>query len=409
MKKVIVLSVVTSGLVLASGYKIPEQSVSSMALAAAYTANATGADASYYNPAAMSFMSDKSFISGGLSYIHLPAVNFSSSASPVMSGKSETEDILAPNLHFVSKAYGDFRWGVSLTAPAGLSKRWESAYQKASAQEFTLKILELNPTLAYKVSDNFSVGVGARMVYTEGVVRSDAADAGTPLSRDMEGDDISFGYNIALHYKPTDDINLAATYRSNVSLKPEGDATLGFMGSYSTYDASVEIPLPAALVLAASKTWGDLTVELNYERTYWSKYKDLDFEYGTALTNPYWIAAFDNPKAKNWKDTDAFRIGATYKVNEKLTAMAGFAIDETPAPDATLGFELPDSDSKVYTLGIKYKMSDALTVGAAFLYLDKDTRTLEPGANTNDAVLANGGKFTGSGAYITTLGVEYEF
>jgi long-chain fatty acid transport protein len=53
-------------------------------------------------------------------------------------------------------------------------------------------------------------------------------------------------------------------------------------------------------------------------------------------------------------------------------------------------------------------MSDALTVGAAFLYLDKDTRTLEAGANTN-GVLAYGGEFTGSGAYITTLGVEYEF
>jgi long-chain fatty acid transport protein len=409
MKKVIVLSVVTSGLVLASGYKIPEQSVSSMALAAAYTANATGADASYYNPAAMSFMDDKSFISGGLSYIHLPPAKFSSYEGATYSGKSETEDILAPNIHFVSKAYGDFRWGVSLTAPGGLSKRWESAFQKASAQEFTLKILELNPTLAYKVSDNFSVGVGARMVYTQGVVKSDASDVSPSLlSRDMEGDDISFGYNIALHYKPTDDINLAATYRSNVSLKPEGDATLGFMGSYSTYDASVEIPLPAALVLAASKTWGDLTVELNYERTYWSKYKNLDFEYGTALTNPYWIAAFDNPKAKNWKDTDAFRIGATYKVNEKLTAMAGFAIDETPAPDATLGFELPDSDSKIYTLGIKYKMSDALTVGAAFLYLDKDTRTVDAYVNPS-SVLEDGGEFSGSGAYITTLGVEYEF
>jgi long-chain fatty acid transport protein len=409
MKKVIVLSVVASGLVLASGYKIPEQSVNSMALSAAYTANVDGADTSYYNPAAMSFMGDKSFVSGSMTLFHLPAVNFASNVGSVASGKSETENILAPNLHFVSKAYGDFRWGVSLTAPGGLSKRWESAYQKASAQEFTLTILELNPTLSYKLSDNLSVGIGARMVYTDGVVKSDAADAGTPLSRDMEGDDISFGYNIAMHYKPTSDINLAATYRSNVTLKPEGDATLGFMGSYNTYGASVEIPLPAALVLAASKTWGDLTVELNYERTYWSKYKDLDFEYGTTLTNLYWIAAFDDPVAKNWKNTDAYRIGVTYKVNDRLTTMAGFAIDETPVPDETIGFELPDSDSKIYSLGVKYKMSDALTIGAAFLYLDKDSRTLDPGVSYSTGVLAAGGKFTGSGAYITTLGVEYEF
>ena len=45
MKRKIALFVLSSNLLLASGYKIPEQSLNSFALSAAYAANANGADA----------------------------------------------------------------------------------------------------------------------------------------------------------------------------------------------------------------------------------------------------------------------------------------------------------------------------------------------------------------------------
>ncbi len=60
------------------------------------------------------------------------------------------------------------------------------------------------------------------------------------------------------------------------------------------------------------------------------QYENLDFEYGGTniggLT-PY----FDTPIPKNWKDTNTFRIGATIEMDNKITAMMGFAIDESPS------------------------------------------------------------------------------
>jgi len=56
MVKGFALSVVASSVVMAGGYKIPEQSLNSMALGAAYVAHTTGADTNYHNPANMSFM-----------------------------------------------------------------------------------------------------------------------------------------------------------------------------------------------------------------------------------------------------------------------------------------------------------------------------------------------------------------
>lgn len=414
--KGLALSAVVSSVVMAGGYKIPEQSLNSMALGAAYVAHTTGADTAYFNPANMAFMADKQYMEGALTLAVLNESTYTL-GGPV-SGHSEEENLLIPHLHYVSNAMGDFRWGLSLVVPGGLTKRWETPFQKASAEEFTLTIIELNPSVSYRVSDNFSIGGGLRVIYSEGIVKSNSADANAidpsvpSASRDMEGDTIEFGYNLALAYKPTSDINLALTYRSNIDLKEEGTATISAAPYGVLYhgDASVEVPLPAALNVAISKTWNDMyTLEFNYERTFWSEYETLDFSY-TSVGAAFVPAAFDNPIAKNWEDTNTFRLGATAVVNDKFTLMAGFAIDETPAPTSTLGFELPDSDAKIYSLGVRYQQSENLSWGFAFLYDDKESITLTPGAHEEPTSLLNkGGSFTDGGAYLSTLGFSYEF
>ena len=404
MKKIIALSVITSGLLVAGGYKIPEQSLNAMALGAAYVAHTTGADSAYYNPANMAFMGEKQYVEGAITLAHLPS-NVYTLGGPY-SGESEEENIVIPNFHYVAAPMGDFRWGVSLTAPGGLTKRWETPYQKLYAEEFTLKIVELSPSVSYRINDQFAVGGGLRLVYSEGVVNSDGGSI-APIKREMEGDTIEFGYNLAMTYKPTSDITLAATYRSNIDLDEEGQANLYFGGVGKQYDADVSVPLPAALNLAVSKTWNNtFTLEFNYERTYWSAYETLDFNYGSPIPSAL-VPVFDAPLARNWKDTNTFRVGATV-VLDKITMMMGFAIDETPVPVETIGFELPDSDAKVFSMGFRYQQTEALSWGAAFLYDSKEPLSLTPGVAEN-MVLENGGSFSGGGAFLTTVGMAYEF
>jgi long-chain fatty acid transport protein len=412
MVKGLVLSAAVSSSVMAGAYKIPEQSINSMALGAAYVAHTSGADTAYYNPANMAFMEDKQYIEGGLTLAHLPYNEYTLIA-PV-SGKSKEENIVIPNFHYVSNAIGNFRWGVSLTAPGGLTKRWDTPVQKAYAQEFTLKVLELSPSFSYKVADNFSIGGGVRLIYSEGVVRSDASAlyamglSPAPFARDMDGDTFEFGYNLACSYRPVEDIVLAATYRSKVDLDEDGTAILSGIGPTYRGDADVSVPLPAALNLSISKTWDKtFTLEFNYERTYWSAYETLDFNYGSSVG--FYAPVFDRPIEKNWKDTDTFRIGATMILNQ-VTLMMGFALDETPVPVDHVGFELPDSDAKVFTMGLRYQQTENLSWGIAFLYDDKESFSLRPGEHAdNGSILYKGGSFSEGGAYLTTIGLAYEF
>ncbi len=405
MKKITVLSIVASSMVMGGGYKIPEQSLNSTALGAAYVAHTMGADSAYFNPANMSFMEDKHYFTTGLTLAHLPSNVYT--LMPPYSGESEEENILIPNFHYVSKAMGDFRWGVSVTAPAGLTKRWESPYQKLYAEEFTLKNVELNPVLSYAIADNFSIAGGLRLVYSEGVVNSDGGLI-APIKREMEGDSLNFGYNLAMSYKPTNDINLAITYRSNIDLDEEGKANLYIGGIGQQYDSSVSVPLPAALNISVSKTWDSrFTLELNYERTYWSTYETLDFDYDRAISSAL-APIFDAPLARDWVDTDTFRIGATIEMDNKITMMMAFAIDETPVPDKTIGFELPDSDAQIFSMGFSYQQTPNLSWGISFLIDSKEARGVTKGVADNE-ILANGGGFSGGGAYLTTIGVSYEY
>ncbi len=413
MKKIALLSLTATTLLFGAGYKIPELSINSMALSAAYIANAHGADAAYYNPANMAFEAEGQYFEGALTYIRLAKINFTGTAfNPDgtlndSGASSKAENFLSPSLHYVSPKFDQFRFGFSVVAPAGLSKRWEDQPAKTYAHEFSLQVVEINPSVAYRVSKDFAVGAGLRMVHTSGVVKSASI-----ASRSMEGDTFDFGYNLALSYKATPELTLAATYRSNVDLDVEGDAAIYFPdnGNYGgtklfgkRIDAAVSIPNPAALNLAAAYRFDTgTTVEFVYERTFWSAYESLDFDYEFSLGAL--DAKFSDPIAKDWSDVSAYRLGVTQEY-DNWTGMAAIAYDETPIPEHTINFELPDSDAIILSIGGRYEYSNTLSLGAALLVDFKESRKVDSSVNE----IGLNGEFSDARAYLFTVGAEYKF
>lgn len=393
MKKGIVVSVCTASVLVAGGYKIPENSLNAVALSGAYVANAHGADAAYYNPAAMVYNDNSDIIELDATHIRLTPIDFSGTTG---SYSSKKETFLVPSLNFSSQKLGSSsaRVGLSVVVPAGLSKRWDAPVPKATAEEFTLETVEINPSFAFALNDTLSFGGGARIIRSSGIVKSTYV-----VSSDMEGDSIDYGYNLALMYKPTKELSLAATYRSKIDLSVEGNAKL-YSGTLLAYngDVSVTIPVPAALNLAAAYTFDKTTVEMVFERTYWSAYENLDFNYPVSIggLTPY----FDSPKSKKWEDTDTFRLGLTQKYDQ-WTAMAAVAYDKTPVPESTLGYELPDSDAWIYSLGGRYQYDSHWNLGLAALISDKDSRKVNNGSIN--------GTFSNGRAYLVTAGIEYRF
>ena len=399
MKKVALMSLAVTTVLMASGYKIPESSINAVALSNAYVANAHGADAAYYNPANMVFSDSKGgAIEVDLTYIGLSKINYKGSTAITGMGtftnptSSENEGFMVPTIHYVSPAADKFRFGLAIVSPAGLSKKWQDTPSSYLSKEFTLQTIEVNPTVAYEINNQFAVAFGLRGMRSSGVVKN--------YYYDLKGDGFDWGYNAALTYKPIKDTNIALTYRSNVDLHISGDATNVLNTTASgrvDSGVKVSIPVPAAANLAVSHTYNNATtVEFVLERTMWSAYKNLDFDFSSSSV----YSALQAPKAKDWKDSNAYRLGLTHKY-DKVTAMVGVAYDVSPAPDATIGFENPDSNSKIISLGARYDVSKVLNVGASGLVSFKDDRIVSN--STLD------GEFSNSRAYLLTVGMEYKF
>ena len=220
------------------------------------------------------------------------------------------------------------------------------------------------------------------------------------ISRDLEGDSFDYGYNLALSYKPTTDLDMAITYRSKVDLGQEGTAKL-YSPTGLAYDggATVSVPLPALLNVAIAYTFATkTTVEFVYERNYWSAYSTLDFDYAANIGNL--SPKFDDPIAKDWKDTTAYRLGITQKL-DTMTLMAGVVIDESPVPDTTLSYELPDSNSISVSIGGRYQLNDKTDIGLSALYSMRESRKV------NNADIE--GTFSNSNVLIVSAGVGYKF
>ena len=395
--KTIALSVVAGATLMAGGYKIPEVSTNGIALSAANIAHAHSADAAYYNPANMVFMKDEQSVEADMIYIGLDPVNFKGSGT--MAGvdiDAKSESFFIPSLNYVSAKAGNARIGVSIVVPGGLSKRWSDSPAVDKAKEFTLSVTEINPTFAIPINDKLAVAFGFRILYSKGIVENSSI-----ASRELNGDSVDFGYNLALAYKPTDSLEFGATYRSNVSLTEKGDAKL-YIANAKVYDggASVSVPLPAFLSLAAAYTFDTkTTLEFVYERNFWSAYKTLNFDYNSNIPAVL-VPSMDMPIEKKWEDTNAFRLGITQEFDQ-ITAMAGIVYDETPISDSKVSFELPDSNSISVSLGGRYQIDKKWNIGLSTLYSMREKRDV-----TNSEL---SGEFSNSNVLIVSAGVGYKF
>ncbi len=405
MKKIVLLSFMSASVLMAGGYKIPELSLNAVALSAANIAQNHSADAAYYNPANMVFMSDAQRVEADLMYIGLNAPNYKATGVEI---DAKDEKFIVPSVHYVSGKAGEARVGLSVISPAGLSKRWSDAPAVYSAEEFTLQTVEINPSVAIPIGDKAALACGFRIISSEGIVKSTSPIA----SRDMSGSSLDYAYNLAWSYKPTSALDIALTYRSQVNLTEEGDATLSFRdmtnrfggGAGALYTSqsgsTVTIPIPATISAAVAYTFASqTTVEVVYEKNMWSAYNQLDFDYSGSV-NPVTNIVFGTPVTKDWKDTTVYRLGITQEL-DAFTLMAGAVIDETPVPEETFSFELPDSNSLSLSLGGRYKIDEQLSVGLAGLYSMRESRSV-----TNSSIL---GEFTNANVLLVSAGLEYKF
>ena len=376
----------------AAGFRISEQGNMAQGMSHAVTASVDDASAVYYNPAAMVDVGEYA-ASGGVQAIH-PTTSYDGQG--VTELKTSNITFAVPSVYVVKTlSDNDMAVGLGVFSNFGLGTTWSNSGPfKYVATETKLTTATVSANFAKRLGDDLSVAVGVN--YMSSTVKFNSMYPFAffvPGSADgiqaVNGEGDGFGFNAAVLYKATDQLKIGLSYRSAISTTISGDIEIdNFPGAlqplsggavYSS-DAEVDMEFPAIATLGlAFQATESLLLEFDADYTGWSSYDELNFKFDSPLTLPNGVAMLpsESTQTKDYEDVIAYRFGAAYKHDDKLTIRVGGYFDPTPIPAETVDPRLPSTDLIAYTLGFTYQATDNFHVDASAAYLTSDTLTID--------------------------------
>lgn len=381
----------------AGGFAIGTQSGSGTGNAfSGGAAAADDASVAWYNPAAMMALpAGKQFTAAG--HFLRPSFKFSNTGStlafscvapfpacPGGEGGDGGSWAVVPNLFFTTDINPQWRFGIAVNAPFGLSTEYDLGWRgQLTALKSAIKSVNINPSLAYKVSNTVAIGAGISVQKLDAELSGFAGSAAAGVLT-LDADDIGYGANLGLLVQATPSTRFGLTYRSSIKYELEGTAgfsgTAGaLLGSSVTADLRVPESVSASVFTALNPNW-ELMGDITWTR--WSRVQQLNVIRTTATGLGAPAGSTLTSLAFRWDDTWRFGVGANYKANERTKFRFGLAYDQTPTNDVTRTPRLPDQDRTWLAFGIQHKVSKSgvLEVGYAHEFVrDASVNVAVPG------------------------------
>jgi len=371
MKKLtlfVFLFAIVSWATFAGGYQVRLQGQKQTGMGLIGTPFALGASSIFYNPGGLSMMETKYSFEIGASGIFANA-RFQKDATTY---QAETSNPVGTPfyLYAAGKIGEKFSIGLGVYTPFGSTAKWDDAWAgRYLIQNISLTAIYIQPTLGFKISDQFSIGAG--FVWAYGNVGLQKAVAYNDDSyAELDGSTSNIGYNIGVMIRPTERLSVGLDYRSEIIMSVEGgDATFHLPASVGTAipeknKFSADLPMPANFDVGISYKFSEkftLAIEGNY--VFWGAYNDLTF---TFEENNDQLGSV-NPR--KYHDTFIGRIGGQYILNEMFTFRAGVYYDPSPTHDDYFTPETVSLNTVAWTLGVSIVPVKNLSIDVSYLQL----------------------------------------
>lgn len=379
----------------AAGFSIFEQGAKGMGFAGAFTAQASDASAIFHNPAGIAFLEGTQIYAGGI-IVH-PSSDFVG-ADP-FPGSSVPEEgnagiIVPPSAYLTKSIGGRVAVGIGVFVPFGLKTSWENEETYSGrflSQEADLRGVAINPTVAARLSDRFSVGAGVDIRLSSVKLRRrvpavnpftlrviDAAQV--VLESDMA---TSVGFNGGALLKATDKLSFGASYRHKVETDYEGQANFTLLptgnpqldGAIAALlpggdtPVTTRIEFPSVATFGVAVTQGSLTIAGDAVWFQWSTFDRLPL---TFTERPQLSSVIEEEYENSWQ----YRIGIEKKLSTTVAVRGGYFYDESPAPTESVSPLLPDAARHGFCAGTSLRVG-AVNVDVGSWYLRFKERSTE--------------------------------
>ena len=417
------LAVAAPHLVQAAGFQLREDSA--VGLGQAYAGAASAADTPstvFDNPAGMTQLPGVQIQLGAAAAI--PSFVFHGSATNALGrpiagadGRDGGNAALIPHA-FVTAAINDrLSVGLALTVPFGLATTYGANFVgRYQADKTTLETININPAIAYRITDWLSIGAGLSVQYATADF-SNFIDTSAIASQSfgrlvslpdgyfrLRGDSWSVGYNGGILLKPRSDLNIGIAYRSRVQQDFSGTADfivpapLNLNSAFRSSGGTAKLVLPDTATLSLTERLNPRwTLYGEFSWTNWSQFKDLN----VVRTNGSPISS----TLERYHDAVFVTLGASYALSPDLTLRGGLAFDQTPTRDLYRNARLPDQNRYWLAAGLSYRILPRTMLDLGYAHVFIPNSTIREVSATGDVLI---GRYLSS-IDLVSLGTRFTF
>ncbi len=378
--------------------------------------SAEDASSQYFNPALMGFLdSDSHHVSGGFT-LEYSQFDFDTDSATNWAGDPlDTRDVndnqvlVNPFAYYVLPLDGLMPMGERIFLGLGITLPYQvqrdlddtDPTRYASTSE-TITAVDINPSVAFKVTDRFSIGAGLSVQYIDtqyssmidmanvidarckplpnGQLPEGCDDLPSGIDGDVEitsdADDWSVGFNVGIAYEVIDDLMLGASFRYGVRHDLSGTAASGFsetgnpiVDSIADSPFTSDFDAPDTYSLGATyRINADWRVMANFDYMTWSNLRNFDPHVSRGADDDLDHLPVYDTSMEDLDDAVRIAVGATYDVNPKLVLRAGFAFDQSPFSDSTRTIIHSETDRYEIGIGFGYQFNDRISMDVAYTH-----------------------------------------
>lgn len=254
--------------------------------------------------------------------------------------------------------------------------------------EAMLMAMTVQPTMAYRLNDQWSLGAGLTANY--GVFKLSRVAVLGGDTREEKDSDWAYGARLGVMFEPSQNMRVGVVWTSKVEYDFDVDAGVtGLLGRTHNFPVSAATSAPQQIMTSVYQKLNDrwaMTGNLGWQD--WSQFSQTSVELnGTTIASGLKL-----------QDTWHVALGAQYQYNPATKINAGVAYDTSWYDDnKQASFALPSSQAWRFGLGAEYTLSPASQLGVAVEYLR--------GSTMRDPSQLIGGEY--SSPYMVFLSVQY--
>lgn len=268
---------------------------------------------------------------------------------------------------------GKWRYGLTVFTPFGSTNKWEpGSAGRFETKEISLLSISIQPTVSYKINDQWGVGLGLAYTYGQVDIRRDLPvqfNDGRFGDTQIEADANGFNINAGVYYKPNDKLALALTYRSPLKMKSTGgtvnfDVPESVAGNFPNQGIKAALPLPQIFGLGASfKPHENWVINAEAYLSDWSDYDIIDIEF-----EEHPVAGETSSQLiRHYEQGYSFRLGGEYLPGKNYELRAGVMFSVSPIKEEYMSPDVPDAFRINPSVGGSYIISDNFRIDGAIL------------------------------------------